>query len=59
MTAARRKQIALVNETSNAKQSEDVCHERWRFTLHSQGMNAYTILIVYIRMRLVPCTWSV
>ena len=29
-------------EASNAEQSEEVCHQRWRFTLHRQGMDAYT-----------------
>ena len=28
-------------EASNAEQSEEVCYQIWRFTSHSQGMNAY------------------
>ena len=26
-------------QVSNAEQSEEVCHKRWGFTLHSQGMS--------------------
>ena len=32
-------------EASNAEQGEKVCHQGWRFTLHSQGMDAYTELL--------------
>ena len=27
------------------EQGEKVCHQGWRFTLHSQGMDAYTELL--------------